>query len=361
MLKLDEPLQLSPVFKEKVWGRQNLAPLYPDHWTTSRGQEISTRRPRGKRGRLIGEVWLTDDAATFTNGALAGKTLAAACAEYGPDLCGEHAPDGRFPVLAKFLFTSDWLSVQVHPDDAYAREHEAGSRGKCEMWYIIGTDPDAAMLLGVKPGVGAEAFRQAVAAGESEPLLQRFTPRNEEAMFVPPGTVHALGPGLILFEAEENSDVTYRLDDFGRVGVDGKPRPLHLRKAIEVAKPELTARRNLPRLEIAEKFGKRRMVVASPFFAVEELRMEKPGNFSGRKGRVEAFTVVAGEGRVETARGWYAYRTGDVWLIPPATLNYRLVPEETSSLLKFYVPDPDKDFRAPLEKAGLDSAAVIFN
>lgn len=361
MLKLNEPLQLSPVFKEKVWGRQDLAPLYPDHWTTSRGQAISTRHPLGKSGRLIGEVWLTDDAATFTNGALAGKTLAAACAEYGPELCGEHAPGGRFPVLAKFLFTSDWLSVQVHPDDAYAREHEAGSRGKCEMWYIIETEPEAAMMLGVKPGVDAEVFRQAAASGKCEPLLQRFTPRNEEAMFVPPGTVHALGPGLTLFEAEENSDVTYRLDDFGRLGVDGKPRALHLEKALDVTRPELPARRDLPRLEIAEKFGKRRMVVASPFFAVEEIRMEKPGNFSGSKRRVEAFTVVAGEGRVETARGWYAYRTGDVWLVPPSIPAYRLAPEEETSLLKFYVPDADKDFREPLAKAGLDGAAVIFN
>lgn len=360
MLRLNEPLQLAPVFKEKVWGRRDLAPLYPDHWTTSRGQDIKISRPKARKASLTGEVWLTDDQATFTNGALAGKTLGDACKELGSELCGDNAPDGRFPILAKFLFTSDWLSVQVHPDDAYAREHEAGSRGKCEMWYFVDADHDAAMLLGAKRGVDLDAFRDAVTAGGCEALLQRFIPRAEEAAFVPPGTVHALGPGLTLFEAEENSDITYRVDDFGRVGADGKPRPLHLAKALEVSKLELPARRDLPRLEIAEKYGKRRFVVACPFFAVEELRVEKPGNFTGTPGRVEALTVVAGEGRVETSKGWYAYRPGDVWLIPPSAPQYRLSPEEKSRFLKFYVPNLDKDFGEPLAQAGLDRNAVTF-
>ncbi|MGH9397585.1 MAG: type I phosphomannose isomerase catalytic subunit [Terriglobia bacterium] len=358
MLKLNEPLQLSSVFKEKVWGRRDLTPLYPDHWTTFRGDNVNIRYPRGKGKNLIGEVWLTDDEATFTNGPLAGMTLAQACRKHGRELCGEGAADGRFPILAKFLFTSQWLSVQVHPDDVYARKHEKGSRGKCEMWYIIETDPKAEMMLGLKPGVTSHALGEAIGKNDCSGILRRFTPRSGEAVFVPPGTVHALGPGLVLFEAEENSDITYRLDDFGRMGADGKPRPLHREKALAVSKPELPAWRDLPRLTLQEAYGRRRLVVACSYFAVEEIALQKTGNFAGVRSRVEAYAVISGEGRMETSDGWYAYRTGDIWLIPPATPAYRLVPESKSSLLKFYVPNIEEDFREPLAKAGTNSETV---
>ncbi len=363
MLKLNRPLQLSPVFKEKVWGRRDLDPLYPDHWTTFRGDNVSIRYPRGKGKNLIGEVWLTDDEATFTNGPLAGMTLADACRQRGPELCGEGAADGRFPILAKFLFTSQWLSVQVHPDDDYAREHEKGSRGKCEMWYMIHVDKKGEMMLGVKPGVTARTLGEAIDRNDCSALMRQFTPRAGEAVFVPPGTVHALGPDLVLFEAEENSDITYRLDDFGRMGADGKPRPLHREKALAVVKPELPALRDLPRLTLEEAYGRRRLVVACTFFAVEEITLQKAGNFAGPRKRVEAYTVLSGDGRVETSDGWYAYRTGDLWLVPPATLAYRLAPESKSSLLKFYVPNLAEDFSKPMAKAGYargEAEKVVF-
>lgn len=355
MLKLDKPLQLSPVFLEKVWGRRDLAPLYPDFWTTFRGKTVNIRRPQRKGKTLIGEVWLTGDDAVFTNGPLSGKTLAEASRQYGPELCGHGHDNGPFPILAKFLFTSAWLSVQVHPDDAYARKHENGSRGKTEMWYIIQVDDRGEVMLGLKPGVTLSALDVAIERGDCAGVLRRFAPGKGEAMFVPAGTVHALGPGLILFEAEENSDVTYRLDDFGRMGLDGKPRPLHREKSLAVTKPESPALRNLPRLEFQETYGRRRMVVANPFFAVEEMVLERAANFSGPRIKVEAYTIISGDGRIETPDGWYAYRTGDVWLIPPATPAYRLVPEKTSSLLKFYVPDIREDFVTPLDKAGISS------
>jgi mannose-6-phosphate isomerase len=357
MPKLDSPLQLSPVFKPKVWGRRNLEPLYPDFWTTFRGKTVRIHRVglEGLEDELIGEVWLTDDEAVFLNGPLAGLTLAEGCRRYGPEVCGKHSQEGRFPILAKFIFTSDWLSVQVHPDDRYAREHEPGSIGKCEMWYIIDPKPEAEYLLGLREGVTKEALVPALGAGRSADLLKRFRPGPGEAIFVPPGTIHALGPDLVLFEAEENSDVTYRLDDFGRAGLDGKPRPLHHEKGLEVIQPELPAYRDLPRLEVREAYGTRRFVVACPFFAVEELHLERLASFTGAPDRAEAFCVIAGEGRVETAAGWLAYRVGDSWLVPPASSAYRLVPEPETRILKFYVPDVEEDFRKPLRAAGLPS------
>jgi mannose-6-phosphate isomerase len=359
MPKLDSPLQLSPVFKPKVWGRRDLEPLYPASWTTRRGKTVSIKHPnRSQEDEPVGEVWLTDDEAVFVNGPPAGMTLTEACRQYGRELYGAHSQDGRFPILAKFIFTSDWLSVQVHPDDRYAREHEPASVGKCEMWYIIDAKPGAEFLLGLEPGVSRDALVAAFNESRSSKLLRRFRPSDGEGIFVPPGTIHALGPDLVLFEAEENSDVTYRLDDFGRTGLDGKPRPLHHEKGLEVVQPQLPAHRDLPHLEIREAYGARRLVLACEFFAVEELHLAEIGSFSGARDRVEALTVISGEGRVETAAGWYAYRVGDSWLIPPASSAYRLVPEQESRLLKFYVPELDKDFRKPLSQAGFESEEI---
>ncbi|MGH9353840.1 MAG: type I phosphomannose isomerase catalytic subunit [Terriglobia bacterium] len=343
---------------EKVWGRRDLAPLYPDFWTTIRGKTVSITRPQRKGKTLIGEVWLTGDEAVFTNGPLSGVTLGEACRRHGREICGGGATDGRFPILSKFLFTSDWLSVQVHPDDDYARKHENGSRGKTEMWYIIQAESSGEIMLGLNPGLDSGSLGAAMKAGNCSDLVQRFTPGAGEAVFVPAGTVHALGPGLVLFEAEQNSDVTYRLDDFGRRGLDGKPRPLHRDKALAVTKPEMPALRDLPRHPFRESYGQRRLVMACPFFAVEELSLQKAGNFTGNSARAETFVVLSGEGRLETLEGWYAYRTGDVWLIPPATPAYRLVPEAKGRLLKFYVPRIEEDFLTPLAQAGVSASGI---
>lgn len=365
MLKLDSPLQLSPPFKAKVWGRHDLSPLYADFWTTRRGKTVHTQRSKAKSAESepIGEVWLTGDDAVILNGPIAGLSLGEACRQFGPELTGAQRQPDRFPILAKFIFTSEWLSVQVHPDDEFAREHEGGSNGKCEMWYILETQGDAEFLLGLNPGATLSALRAALAKGSSRSLLQSFRPRVGESIFLPPGTVHALGPGLTLFEAEENSDVTYRLDDFGRVGLDGKPRPLHLEKGLAVTRLDAPAHRAFDAPELPEPFGRRRLVVACPFFAVELLELVKVGTFGGARSRVEALCVATGEGRVETAAGWIAYRSGDIWLIPPATSGYRIAPEEPSSILKFYVPDLEEDFRKPLTRAGrsaVEISKVVF-
>jgi mannose-6-phosphate isomerase len=345
------PLQLSNVFKSKIWGQPDLAPLF-----AAPSPEDPLRE--GNSNLLIGEVWITDDGSRFLNGPAAGMTLAEASEKYGPDLLGVSWPGRRFPILAKFIFTSDWLSVQVHPDDGYAATHDPGNVGKCEMWYFLRSDGEAAILLGLKPGVKREQLRQAFAAGTSRDLLQRFRPEPGEAVFLPPGMVHALGPGLVLFEVEENSDLTYRLDDFGRMGLDGKPRPLHLEKGMDVIRPELPPLRDLPRLEFREKYGLRRYVLASRFFALEELRIRRTASFCAAPDRVEVLSVVEGEGRIENAEGWLAYRTGDTWLIPPGTGLYRMVPGLDTRVLRFYVPDLEKDFREPLQRRGTPATII---
>jgi mannose-6-phosphate isomerase len=349
MPTLDSPLQLSHVFKPKIWGRADLGPLFTRPQDSSSTGHLP-RLGRGQQDGLIGEVWITDDASQFRNGALAGMTLAEASRKFGPELNGRNWQDPRFPLLAKYIYTSDWLSVQVHPDDAEAAHFDPGNRGKCEMWYIVRADRKGQILLGVKKGISKEKLRAAFEKGASRESLNKFQPKAGEAIYLPPGIVHALGPGLVLFEVEENSDLTYRLDDFGRLGLDGKPRPLHLDKGLTVAKLDLPAYRDLPRVELRERFGLRRLVLACRHFALEELALGRRGTFAGSPERVEVLSIIEGEGRVETHAGWLGYRAGDTWLIPPATSQYRLVPIEETRLLKFYVPDIEKDFRRPLAK-----------
>jgi mannose-6-phosphate isomerase len=352
MPKLDCPLQLSPIYKEKIWGRADLSPIFNSPEDNPRATRRSAHESVDKP--LIGEVWLTADDSRFLNGPVAGMTLDETCRKYGPELVGESCVRAsgeklRFPVLAKYLFTSDWLSVQVHPDDEYAGQSEAGAIGKCEMWYIVQAARTGRYLLGVNPGVTSKALHAACEKGTSRTLLREFHPKPREAVFIPPGTIHALGPGLILFEAEQNCDLTYRLDDFGRLGPDGKPRSLHLKQGFEVARLDLPADRNLPEATLREPFGTRRLVVACSFFAVEDVFLRRSAAFESSPHRVEILSFVEGEGRLETPAGWMAQRPGDTWVIPPGAGKYRLVPAGRTRLLKFYLPDIEKDFRLPLK------------
>lgn len=360
MPRLDSPLQLAPVFKPKIWGRADLSPIFRRPRIPASPGELrgAPSEIPAAEDQLIGEVWITDNDAQFLNPPLAGMSLGEAAAKYGPELHGKNWTDPRFPILAKYIYTSDWLSVQVHPDDREAQAYDPGSRGKCEMWYIVQADRKAEILVGAKPGVTKRNLQAAFEKGTSRELLNRFRPKAGEAIYLPPGTVHALGPGLVLFEVEENSDLTYRLDDFGRLGLDGKPRPLHLDKGLAVTRIDLPAYRNLPRLRFRESYGWQRYVLACRFFALEELTLRRWATFAGRQERVEVLSLLEGEGRVETARGWLSYGAGDTWLIPPATVAYRLVPRVTTRLLKFYVPNLDQDFRQPLRKRGVRTTRI---
>lgn len=350
MPALDQPLLLAPDFKEKIWGREQLDPLYHNsgagNYKRSHGSDAA--KPARRR---IGEAWLTGDGATFMTGPVAGLTLGDVFARSPADLCGRSWKGDYFPFLAKFLFTNDWLSMQVHPDDDYALRHE-NSRGKTEAWYVVRRQENAEIALGLRAGTTRAALESACREGRSRELAVSFRPASGEGVFVPSRTLHALGPGLVIFEISETSDVTYRLDDYGRLDNRGRPRPLHLERGLETVRPDAPAYRDLPRLEFEEDFGSRRYVLACRYFAIELLAVEHRCTFPPPGNRVEALAVVGGEGRMETSRGWLAYAPGQTWLIPPGSEPYRLVPEENSRLIRFYVPDLDGDFRRPLAKLG---------
>ncbi|HEY6292588.1 MAG TPA: type I phosphomannose isomerase catalytic subunit [Terriglobia bacterium] len=362
MPALDTPALLAPDFKEKIWGREDLDPLYPSDElggnevlvpgaASAAGGEPESAIPR------VGEAWLTGENATFLSGSVAGMTLGEVFRRWPKELCGPDWTGDQFPILAKFLFTSDWLSMQVHPDDDYAAAHER-SRGKTEAWYIIECDPDAEIALALPPGTTRLALEAACREARSRELARRFGPKPEEVVFVPSGTLHALGPGLVLFEASETSDVTYRLDDYARLDSRGHPRPLHLERGLETTRLEAPALHDLPAIEFSEPFGRRRWAVACRYFAVEELLVRNPHNFAASHDGVECLTVIGGEGRMEIKAGWLAYRPGQTWVVPPGASPYRLMPEKPSSFIRFYVPDLERDFRQPLAERGVSAEMI---
>ena len=215
------PLAFEPVFKDYIWG----------------GRNLETKLGRALPPGTVAESW---EVAAHPNGQtkvaagpLSGYTLAALQARLGERLLGQAADTANFPLLIKLLDANRWLSVQVHPDDAYAREH-AGELGKTELWIILHAEPGAEVIYGLKDGVTREQFAQAAANGQIEHMLHRVSIRSGDAVYVPAGTVHALGPGAIVAEIQQNSDTTYRLYDWGRSGADGQSRPLHVQQALDV-------------------------------------------------------------------------------------------------------------------------------
>jgi mannose-6-phosphate isomerase len=208
------PFRLKPWFSERVWGKKDLRPWYADTGTTE----------------PVGEAWLTGPQCVVESGVFAGRTLASLATELG----------GEFPLLVKLLFPAEKLSVQVHPDDAKAQAL-GETRGKTECWYVLEAEPGAGVSLGLKPGVDVAAVKAAVAAGTMEELIEWVPVSVGDMLFVDAGTVHAIGPGVVLLETQQTSDVTYRLYD------DGRPRELHLEKGLQVIKTKTAAGKVAPR------------------------------------------------------------------------------------------------------------------
>ena len=211
------PLTFEPRFKERIWGGRRLEALY--------GKRLPPDVP-------IGESWeISDrpgDESAIANGPLAGRTLRGLMQERREDLLGRSAPaiGDRFPLLCKILDARQKLSLQVHP-----RETDLGDP-KTEMWYIADADPGAELFVGLKQGVGRAQFEEALDAGRVAECFHRIAVKRGDAMFLPSGRVHAIGAGLVIFEIQQNSDTTFRVYDWDRVGLDGKPRELHVQESL---------------------------------------------------------------------------------------------------------------------------------
>jgi len=321
------PARLAPIFLPRIWGARDLSPLFPER----------TGEPEP-----IGEAWLTGNECRFATGEFAGRTLG----EVWPDLSEEWTGTrlrglSRIPLLIKFLFPEDKLSIQVHPDDAYAEKHEAaaGAVGKTEMWYVVAAREGARLLVGLRQGVTPESFRRALADGAVEDCLERVAVRAGDAVFVPAGTAHTICPGVVLCEIQEHSDITYRVFDYNRLGADGKPRPLHVRQAFDVMRfgeqdGGLCQPARLTHGAVTETF-----YVACRHFATERWEFRERIAAVTSPEHFDVLIFLSGKGRIEFAGGAETYAHAQVWLLPAALGAYQIEPEFPTTLLRTYVPD----------------------
>ncbi|HUA91805.1 MAG TPA: type I phosphomannose isomerase catalytic subunit [Terracidiphilus sp.] len=237
------PFRVEPRFDTRVWGFRDLRPWYN----------------RVAEGDPIGEVWLTGDDCLIATGPYMGKKLAQLFGEAHEALLGPQAPSPESPLLIKMLFAKEKLSVQVHPDDKLAQKY-GQPRGKTECWYALAAEPDAKVAVGLKPGVTLEQVKEEIHAGTLESSLAVLQVERGDMIFVDAGTVHAIWPGAIILETQQNCDITYRMFDYGR------PRELHVEKSIEATKLATRAGKFPPR-----QLSDRTVLIDVEYFRVEKM------------------------------------------------------------------------------------------
>lgn len=304
-----EPIILEPVFKERIWGGTKLRELF--------GYNI----PNGRTG----ECWTVsahpNGQSVVRSGTLQGKSLGELWTDH-PELFGDAAQQSDvFPLLTKVLDASHDLSVQVHPDDAYAGEYENGELGKTECWYILDAEPGAEIIYGHNAR-SREELSQMIAEGRWEDLLYKVSVKPGDFFYVPSGTIHALGAGIVVLETQQSSDTTYRVYDYDRTDDRGNQRELHLDKAIAVTTvPHVKAETG----ERTEAIGDAEVTtyVANDFFTVQRIVLDGRVSFADRP-HYQIYSIIAGSGQLTMDERTYDLRKGDHLIIPAHAGEQRL-------------------------------------
>jgi mannose-6-phosphate isomerase len=305
------PLKFHPIFKARIWGGRKLEELY--HKPLPPGEQI-------------GESWeICDrpgDNSVIANGPLAGKDLRWLMENHADELLGPGRKEQRFPLLIKILDAQEKLSLQVHPPAAQAPR--LGGEPKTEMWYVAAARPGAELFAGLKRGVTRRQFEQGIRDGSVAECFHRLPVRDGDALFLPSGRVHAIGDGLVIFEIQQNSDTTYRVFDWNRVGLDGQPRELHVEQSLASIdfgdfEPACISREQ----EIAGTL-KRRSLVRDPLFRVEAWNAYAAGTMLCPGGKLRIFGVVEGKVVVADAVSSVSaeLKSGEYCLVPAAVNSY---------------------------------------
>ncbi len=296
-------LQLIPEYRDYVWGGQRLRP-----------------------GTLTAEAWVVYENDRIANGPLAGKTLGEAAQEMGAALLGENplrCTGTRFPVLIKLLDCNEWLSVQVHPNDEQAAQMEGPDQfGKTEAWYILEAQADAKLVAGVRAGTSADVLAQSIRSGTIADHVEYHTIHTGDTVFMPAGTLHALGPGALVYEVQETSDLTYRIYDWGRPQRAG--RMLHIEQSIAVTRPQATGQVQ-PSLDLQPTDQKQ--LVQCPYFTLEILAAQaEPLQLDTRGQSFHAITLIAGQGAIECGDERVTLNQFETVLVAASARSYQLRP-----------------------------------
>ena len=327
------PIHLQASLHETIWGGQNLARFA--------GKSLPP-------GTKIGESWETEIGNQAINPPYQGRLLSELVEQLGEALLGSQTIaifGSRFPLLAKFMDAQDKLSVQVHPGDEYARQRENGKLGKTEVWYILHADPGAALIHGLSRAVTREEVQQAISSVTLESLVHDEPVQAGDVVFVPAGTVHAIGAGIILYELQEYSDVTYRLYDYGRLTAEGKPRELHIGRSLDVMhyEPTNTHKMQPVVLNDAGNGNLHRCLVACRYFVLEELAFQGPLSGTTSSASCQILSLLDGECTLRSGGDDALLLGKGATVVLPAQLGAYTLEGSSCRLLRSYVPTPDDD------------------
>ena len=298
------PLLLRPAEKDYLWGGTRLKEEY------------------GKQTELVplAETWECsthpDGPSVVVSGPFAGRTLVEVLRAH-PEFLGTKAQTaGEIPILVKLIDAAQDLSLQVHPDDIYARAHE-GQNGKTEFWYVLDAKPGASLVCGFAHAVTKKQLRQAIQTGQLDKHLQRVLVHRGDVFYIPAGTIHALGAGILVAEVQESSNVTYRVYDYDRVDRQGRRRPLHFDKAAEVLDMRPSADfRQRPRLVRYFPGCSREMLCRCEYFAVERIQVSTSCVLPEMDASFRVLLCVEGGGSVETPAGAIRLKKGNCVFLP---------------------------------------------
>jgi mannose-6-phosphate isomerase len=298
------PFRLVPEYRDYVWGGRRLRPDHP----------------------ITAEAWVVYEGNIIAEGPFAGKTLAQAADEAGLALLGSHPTQrtaSRFPLLIKLLDCAGWLSLQVHPNDEQAARLEGpGEFGKTEAWHILQADPEAELLCGLAPGTQANILNQSIRNGTLVDHMQRLKVDSGDTIFIRAGTIHALGPGLLLYEVQQTSNLTYRVYDWGRPASPN--RPLHIEKSLAVADPAASGSA-LPLPTLSD--GAALEIASCQYFTLQTIAAEQQTVQCKTAGQsFHALTVIEGSLTVATADVSYDLACYETLLVPASCPAYRLIP-----------------------------------
>ncbi len=288
------PILLRPIFSERIWGVESLPDWYP----------------QPAAGKPVGEAWLTAESCVAEGGRFAGESLAELTKMFPEAFAGGEA--AQFPLLIKTLFPKEKLSVQVHPNDAQA-QLLGEPRGKTECWYVLSAEPGAVIALGYREAISEEEIRAAIADGTLEEKLRYVPVKTGDMVFVDAGTVHAIGPGVVMLETQEYSDITYRLYDYGR------PRELHVDAGLAVSRMDTKAGLIAP--TVMDRFTR---LVRSEYFVVDRFAAVEEGVALGMERRMQMLFALGDGTSVESAAGVMPLKPGSIVVLPAEGMAYEL-------------------------------------
>jgi mannose-6-phosphate isomerase len=330
------PLKFEPIYKQIIWGGNKLEKLYNRNLpfsNTGESWDVSCRK---------------DDMGIICNGTYSGKTIKEIVFSEQLNFLGTKiSKQDEFPLLIKLIDANDNLSVQVHPNDDYSKKYENYEFGKSEMWYILDAPQNSFLIVGTLENTTKESFKEATEKGTVEECLNKLYIKNGDVINIQPGVIHAITKGVVLAEIQQNSDITYRIYDYNRAGIDGKPRELHVEKAMDVIDFDKNKSiKQVNGLIVSKNDNKLTYYIANKYFAVIKYEIKTKLTENSDEERFFIFTCIQGNATIESENFSEQVNIGDSIFIPAGLGRYTIV--GNCILLKSFVPDIEKNFISPL-------------